>query len=154
MGAGMGAFTGADMGAMQSLKTGLAAAAAAAWLIASPAWAMAPNAPLDQQMDFSKVTSRAKAEVLVKRGDLVKIRFVPERFGGPGNIENTGYVPPGALFALNFAYDRISRLIKIKSITGLVVDLDYRGKSIVPSRIVYTGTGKGEGTIEFKVNIW
>jgi hypothetical protein len=132
----------------------LAAAAFAALMVATPAWSVVPSAPLDEQVDFSKVTSRAKAEALVKRGELVKIRFVPERFGGPGDIENTGYVPPGALYALNFAYDRISGLIKIKSITGLVVDLDYRGKSIVPSRIVYTGTGKGEDTIEFKVHIW
>ncbi|MFN3475347.1 MAG: hypothetical protein ACK4ZW_15000 [Blastomonas sp.] len=141
---------------MRGLKTGWAIAFFVAVMIALPAWTMAPKGSQAMHMDFSKVTSRAKAEALVKRGDLVKIRFVPERFGGPDDIENTGYVPPGALFGLNFVYDRISGLIKIKSVTSLVVDLDYRGKSIVPSRIVYIGTGKrkGDAPIEFAVNIW
>ncbi|MDM7958048.1 hypothetical protein [Blastomonas sp.] len=105
-------------------------------------------------MDFSKVTSRAKAQALVARGELVKIRFVPERFGGPGDRENTGYVPPDALFALDFAHDRISGLIEIEGAISLVVDLDYRGKSIVPSRIVYIAKDKSEGSIELVVDIW
>ncbi len=105
-------------------------------------------------MDFSHVTSRAQAEALVKRGDLVRIRFYPKRFGGRGDPENIGYVPPGALMMIDFANDRVSGLIDLKAIDRLVVEPKYRGKSIVPVQIVYICSGEGEATIDMTLNIW
>lgn len=106
------------------------------------------------QPDFSHVTSRAKAEALVKRGELVRIRLFPKRFGGPADKENIGYVPPGALMAIDFANDRVSGLIDLKAIDRMVVEPKFRGKSIVPVQIVYICSGQGEGTIEMKLDIW
>lgn len=141
------------MGVKQAVA---AFALAAGLMLAPPAWTVAPKDPQAMQTDFSHVTSRAKAASLAKHGALVKIRYVPERFGGEDIRENTGYVPPGALNSLEDVYDRISKLVEHKHITGLVVDIDYRGKSVVPSRIVYIGKGGQTGldTIKFDVEIW
>ena len=106
------------------------------------------------QMNFSQVTSRAKAEALVKRGDLMKILLFPKRFGGQKVKESTGYVPPGTQVALDFAHDRISGLIDLNAINRMVVEPQYRGKSIVPTAIVYICSSQGEGTITMTVNIW
>ncbi|MFN3819357.1 hypothetical protein [Blastomonas sp.] len=119
-----------------------------------PAWTMAPEDTKAMRMDFSHVTSRAQAEALVKSGELVRIRFYPKRFGGRGDKENSGYVPPGALMMIDFANDRVSGLLELKAIDRLAVEPKYRGKSIVPVRILYICSGEGEATIEMKMNIW
>lgn len=135
-------------------KTALALAISVGLMIAPPGWAMAPKDSQVSHMDFSHVTSRAEAEALVKRGELVRIRFYPKRFGGRGDKENIGYVPPGALMMIDFANDRVSGLLELKAIDRLAVEPKYRGKSIVPVRIVYICSGEGEGTIEMKMDIW
>lgn len=106
------------------------------------------------QMDFSKVTNREKARALVRKGVLVEIRLFPERFGGTDDVENIAYVPPGALVGIESAHDRISGLIRKKAVTRMTVSPDYRGKSIVPVRIVYVAQGNGKGEIGLGVDIW
>lgn len=139
---------------MEASKTALALAMLAALTIAPPAWTMAPKEAEVMEMDFSHVTSRAKAQALARRGDLTKILYFPKRFGGENVKENTGYVPPGTQMALDFAHDRISGLIDLKSIDRMVVEPQYRGKSVVPSAIVYICSGEGEATITMTINIW
>lgn len=139
---------------MGIFKTALALALSAASMNAPRAWTMAPGESQALEMDFSHVTSRAKAVALVKRGELVKVLHFPKRFGGPNVKENTGYVPPGTQVALDFAHDRISGLIELKSINRMVVEPQYRGKSVVPSAIVYICSGEGEETITMTINVW
>ncbi|WP_162892428.1 hypothetical protein [Blastomonas fulva] len=139
---------------MRRIKIALALALSAASVMTPPAWTMAPKDSQAMPMDFSHVTSRAQAEALVKRGELVRIRFFPKRFGGRGDRENIGYVPPGALMMIDFANDRVSGLIDLKAIDRLVVEPKYRGKSIVPVQIVYICSGEGEATIDMTLNIW
>jgi hypothetical protein len=139
---------------VRRIKIALALALSAASVMTPPAWTMAPKDSQAMPMDFSHVTSRAQAEALVKRGELVRIRFFPKRFGGRADRENIGYVPPGALMMIDFANDRVSGLIDLKAIDRLVVEPEYRGKSIVPVRIVYICSGEGEATIDMTLNIW
>lgn len=139
---------------MGPIKTALALALSTASVTTQHAWTMAPKDSQAMPMDFSHVTSRAQAEALVKRGELVRIRFFPKRFGGRADRENIGYVPPGALMMIDFANDRVSGLIDLKAIDRLVVEPKYRGKSIVPVQIVYICSGEGEATIDMKMNIW
>lgn len=138
---------------MGRIKAALALALFAAPMIAAPAWTIAPKSQA-MQPDFSHVTSRAKAEALVKRGELVRIRLFPKRFGGPADKENIGYVPPGALMMIDFANDRVSGLVELKAIDRLVVEPKYRGRSIVPVQMVYICSGEGEATIDMTLNIW
>ncbi|WP_017669686.1 hypothetical protein [Blastomonas sp. AAP53] len=139
---------------MRILYAALALAMLAALAFALPAWTMAPKEAQAMEMDFSHVTSRAQAQALARRGELTKILYFPKRFGGENVKENTGYVPPGTQVALDFAHDRISGLIDLKSINRMIVEPKYRGKSVVPSAIVYICSGEGEGTITMTINIW
>lgn len=139
---------------MRPIRAALALAILGATMIAPPAWTLAPQDSQASHMNFSHVTTRAQAEALVKSGELVRIRLFPKRFGGRGDKENIGYVPPGALMMIDFANDRVSGLLELKAIDRLAVEPKYRGKSIVPVRIVYICSGEGEGTIEMKMNIW
>lgn len=110
----------------------------------------------EREMDFSHVTSRARADELVKRGELVKIWMFPRRFGGPRERMNVGYVPAGTEVALNFAHDRISGLIELGSIDGMTIEPQYRGKSVVLSAITYIckSTRPGTGEIKISIDIW
>lgn len=139
---------------MGAIKTACALAVSAVLVMTQPAWTMAPGESQAMRLNFSHVTSRAQAEALVKRGELVRIRLYPKRFGGRGDKENIGYVPPDAPMMIDFANDRVSGLIDLKAIDRLVVEPKYRGKSIVPVQIVYICSGMGEGTIEMTLNIW
>lgn len=106
-------------------------------------------------MDFSHVTSRAKAEALVKRGELVRIWLYPKRFGGPNDRYNIGYVPAGTEVALNFAHDRISGLIELKAIDRMTVKPEYRGRSKVLSAITYVCHGAPDKPpITISIDIW
>lgn len=119
-----------------------AAAAAAATAEAKP-------------MDFSHVTSRARADELVKRGELVKIWLYPKRFGGPNDRHNIGYVPAGTEVALDFAYDRISGLIELKAVDRMTVKPEYRGRSKVLSGITYVCHGaQDKPPITISIDIW
>jgi hypothetical protein len=108
----------------------------------------------ERAMDFSHVTTHAQAEALVRRGELIRIRPFPERFGGPATPENSAYVPAGTEVALDFAHDRISGLIDLKSVDRMVVKPRYRGKSVVPAAITYICSGKGKGSITMTIDIW
>ena len=39
-------------------------------------------------------------------------------------------------------------------INRMVVEPKYRGKSVVPSAIVYICSGEGEGKITMTINVW
>jgi hypothetical protein len=106
-------------------------------------------------MDFSHVTSRALADALVKRGELVKIWLYPKRFGGPNDKYNIGYVPAGTEVALDFAHDRISGLIDLKAIDRMTVKPEYRGKSKVLTAITYVCHGAPDKPpITISIDIW
>lgn len=116
--------------------------------------AMAPGAEA-VPMDFSHVTSRAKADALVKRGELVKILLYPRRFGGPNDRYNIGYVPAGTEVALDFAHDRISGLIELKAIDRMTVKPEYRAKSKVLTAITYVcHDAADKPPITITIDIW
>ncbi len=145
---------------MRHVRLALLRAMLAAAMIALPAdlaAGSAATAPGDKAMpmDFSHVTSRARAEALVKRGELVKIRLLPKRFGGPNAPENTSYVPAGTEVALDFAHDRIAGLVDIKAVDRMTIKPEYRGKSKVPAAITYICHGAADKPpITITVNIW
>lgn len=132
----------------------LACAGMAGPAVSPPAAATAPGAEA-KPMDFTHVTSRAKAEALVKRGELVKIWLYPKRFGGPNDRYNIGYVPAGTEVALDFAYDRISGLIELKAVDRMTVKPEYRGRSKVLSGITYVCHGAPDKPpITISIDIW
>lgn len=105
--------------------------------------------------DFSAVTSKAAANRLVREGLLVKIRFFPAELGGPNDPHNIGYIPPAAEEARQLLIGTLCRFTDEDLIDQLDVQADYKGESIVPSRIRLTAThSRGGEPVSAVVEIW
>lgn len=117
-----------------------------------------PTAAQEAEMpapDFSQVTTKAAARKLVRAGELVEILYFPAEFGGPDEPQNVGYVTPEAAYVRAMVIDSFGRLADQGAIDGLNVVPDYKGDSIVPSRITMTGTRAGEeGSIGTTIEVW
>lgn len=86
-------------------------------------------------IDFADVTSEKKIASLCVRGKLVKILLVPTAMGGqwiPGNVV---YVPLDVLKIKRGIDKKLSCLAADGSINKLIVDPEYKGESLIPSRI-------------------
>lgn len=105
--------------------------------------------------EFSQVTSKAAARRLVREGRLVRIHFFPRELGGPDGSHNIGYVPPEAADALALATRMIRGQLERGTVDHMVVEPEYKGASIVPSRIRMTARkGDEPGSFQTEVEIW
>ncbi|HEX7874509.1 MAG TPA: hypothetical protein VF475_16470 [Sphingobium sp.] len=105
--------------------------------------------------DFSAVTDRRKAGVLVRQGKLVKIHLFPSELGGPDTHENIGYVTPEGAAALSLAIGTLKRFTAEGLIDNMTVNPEYRGASIVPTRIAMHATHRSKkGEFNPSVEIW
>ncbi len=95
------------------------------------------------------------AAKLVRKRQLVRIYFFPTELGGPKSRVNIGYVTPEAaasqallieMLAVYFARDLIDRL---------EVAPDYKGESIVPTRLRFKAWHSGGGKrYERVIEVW
>ena len=109
-----------------------------------------PGAP-----DLSGVTSKAAARRLVRQGRLVEISLFPTELGGPDDPANMSFVTPEAAEARATVVDTLRRYIQQGVVDQLDVMPDYRGESIVPSRIVMTATHSEQGgEIALSIAVW
>lgn len=106
-------------------------------------------------LDFSKVTSVAKAKELEAKGELVKILLFPAEFGGEDIPANVVYLPVIAAEAKNMITGTLVKFVKDDLIDNLSVEPEYKGKSIVPTRIVMKATHETkEGQFVPSIEIW
>lgn len=105
-----------------------------------------------EALDFSDVTTLAKARALAKQGLLVRVRLFPACSGRPD--EDTGYLPPHVLEAKDCIEEQIKGLSARKDHDKLWVEAEYEDQSLVPSRIVYMRYGPGTGNMAFILEIW
>ncbi|MDG2533545.1 hypothetical protein P6144_07805 [Sphingomonas sp. HITSZ_GF] len=75
------------------------------------------------------------AERLVSEGWLVKSWFFPRELGGVDNPENIAYITPRAAKARAALIQRLVHLLERDVIDRMDVQVDYKGLSIIPSRI-------------------
>lgn len=105
--------------------------------------------------DFSMVTSKAAAQQLAREGRLVRIRLFPAELGGRADAENIGYIPPAAEQARQRLIATLQRLVDEDRIDQLDVQAEYKGASIVPSRIHFTAKhSRGGPPFEGVVEVW
>lgn len=130
----------------------LALALAAMIALAAPATA-GEAAPVPA--DFAAVESLAAAQELAKAGKLVPVLLFPAEVGGPDIPPNTVYVTPEAAAERAKALATIIAMLEADRINQMDVKPAYKGKSVVPSRIVMKAwhTGKGE-TFEMTIPVW
>lgn len=101
------------------------------------------------------ITDRRAAEMLVDRGLLVKSWFYPRELGGPDDPENVAYITTSAAKDRAALIRKLKRLLEQDVIDQLDVQADYKGKSIIPSRLRYTAThSRGGKSIEAVQEVW
>lgn len=120
--------------------------------LSSPATAQEADTPAP---DFSNVTTKAAARKLVREGRLVKILYFPAELGGPDEPQNVGYITPEAAAARDAVIDRLGHLVEDGTVDQMRVVPDYKGDSVVPSRITFTARhGDHDGSIELAIEVW
>lgn len=133
-------------------------------LMAAPAPAAqraeTPEAAVEREpvagLDFSQVTSRARAMKLVREGRLRAILLVPAELSGPDVKENRVYVTPDAARAHAASTAQLAELFRRKRVSWLNIEPIYRGLSFVPSRIRIAGCKgqHGKCTVLPEVRVW
>ena len=132
--------------AMRGIRHALIAMAA----IAAPSAAALPKGP-----DFSAVTDRIKAGALVRQHRLEKIFYISPELNGRKSPVNTGYVTPEAAQAWALLTGTLIRFNREGLADHVNIRPDYRGHSIVPTRIVLKATSKKGGPpFEATVEVW
>jgi hypothetical protein len=120
-------------------------------LAASPNAALEPPVPAD----YSKVTTQEAALALVAEGRLAKVLLFPEEFGGRDVAANTVYVPIGIVEIKEKITGTLIRYYEDELIDKLSVKPEYKGDSVIPSRIVMTATHSTKsGKFEPSIEIW
>ena len=126
------------------------------WLIcfaASPA--MASETASAAKPDYADVTTLEAARALAAEGKLVKVLLFPAEFGGRDDEANTVYVPPGIDEIKDQMTGTLIRFYEQELIDNLSVKPEYKGKSVVPSKIVMTATHTTkEGKFNPTIDVW
>lgn len=103
--------------------------------------------------DFSAVDTEAKAEALLRRGELEVLLLLPHAFGGDDRRENTLYVPVGlAEVKRRVDMNIIAPLVAAGKVTQYSATPEYRGTSFIPVAVNIVAAGTTSFTT--KINIW
>ena len=104
--------------------------------------------------DYSFVVSKDDIKMLVTYGKLYPLYLMPLRFNGEDSEKNKVYVPKAIIELKDRADNMIEDLIKKGQLTGYSCNLDYKGKSMVPSSLTVIGKKDKEEFFSEKINIW
>jgi hypothetical protein len=108
-----------------------------------------------QAPDFSAITTRTAASKLVRKHQLVKIHIVPTELGGPNTKPNIVYVTPEAAAAHALLTEMLSHYVEHDLVDRLEILPDYKGLSIIPTRIRFKARhSRGGETFERTIEIW
>jgi hypothetical protein len=116
-------------------------------------WFKRKELPPSNGPDFSVIDSRAKAEKLVRSGELERLFLMPLEFGGQEVPLNTLYVPVGiASVKAGIDNNIIGPLAADGKITNYSATPEYQGKSFIPIAIKIVASDPGQ--FSSTINIW
>jgi hypothetical protein len=104
--------------------------------------------------DFSKVTSRERAEELVRAGQMEPPLLLPPMFGGRADIpENVVYVPVGFVEVKRGIDENIvAPLARDGQVSRYAAEPRYSGDSFIPVEITIAASDPGSFTT--RIAIW
>ena len=105
----------------------------------------------NKKLDFDSIDTIEKAEKEFQKGNLEKLYLVPPMFAGKDEIYNTIYVPIGINEAKEKVDNHIADLLDQGKTQSYNCDLEYKGKSVIPSKLIIV-SGK-DGKEVFKTTI-
>lgn len=104
---------------------------------------------------FPEIRSRDYADRLLASGLLVKIYLFPTDLGGKDDPGNIVYVTPDAAEAHAAIVARLRRFVHGHEETELEILPEYAGDSIVPARIRFIASHRGDmERFEEEVTVW
>ncbi|MDB5804419.1 MAG: hypothetical protein JWN73_1741 [Betaproteobacteria bacterium] len=110
---------------------------------------------VEPRPDFSSVTTPAKAAALSDTGKLKRMLLVPVALGGEDADTNAAYVPPAVVVVQERLNETLRRYLSEGRIDNLSVDPEYKGKSLVPTRIRVSARKDGRaGEFTTVIGIW
>jgi hypothetical protein len=103
--------------------------------------------------DFSAIDSRAKAEELVRRGELEKLFLMPVEFGGEDTPQNTLFVPIG-IARIKWGVDNnvVKPLVAEGKVSKYTATPEYHGRSFIPIAIKIVAYDPAD--FSTTINIW
>jgi hypothetical protein len=107
-------------------------------------------------LDFSRITTADRALTLSRQGKLARVILLPAVLGGSMEAEaNVAYVPPEVVPVHQRLTATLERYFREGRIDHLSVDPEYKGKSLVPTRIrVEAGKEGRVGAFTTVIGIW
>jgi hypothetical protein len=137
------------------MRAGVVILAAVATLMPVAGFSQAASRGTAMKPDFSHIDSQEAAEALAAQGKLVKILLFPAELGGPDDPENIAYITPEAAEARLLIIGTLRRFADEGLIDNMSVRPEYKGKSIVPSRLVMeASSSKKPGGFNPTIEVW
>lgn len=85
----------------------------------------------------------------------MKIQFFPAELGGAADPENIGYITPQAATDRARIIETLERRIEQDQVDRMEVVADYKGDSIIPSRIRLRAWHSRSGqSFEMAIEVW
>lgn len=120
----------------------------------APLLVAAKPAP-DLARDFARASTPQAVAALAERGQLVQLYLFPLEVGGPEDPMNVAWVTPAALREAEAVTAEIVALLEQGKVDDLNVQPEYKGKSLIPTRIRYIATHKtGPAKLDRMVEVW
>lgn len=108
----------------------------------------------EEKVTFEEIDSIIKAKEEVKNGNLETLYLMSPRFGGAKDDRNILYVPIG-INEIKERYDNvILELLEQDKVQSYKCKPEYKGKSLIPSKITITSGKDGKNVFEETINIW
>ncbi len=105
--------------------------------------------------DFTSVTSKEAIGTLADKGLLVPVYLFPPSLGGPEIEQNQVYVTPEAARNMELLVLTIERFVSDGLLNQMDVQPEYRGDSLVPSKIaIEAWSTEGDGRFEPVIEVW
>jgi len=106
-------------------------------------------------LELSDVNTTALADEFVRSGALVKVYLWPTELGGEDDPRNIVYITPEAAETRATIAGNLRRFLMADEANDVEVVPEYKGTSIVPTRIRFKARHKrGGAPFEQLVNIW
>lgn len=104
--------------------------------------------------DFSEVDSMDKVMEYANQGILVPLYLMPLRFNGEDSVSNRVFVPTVVVELKDRYDDMVEDLVRKGKVDGYSCDLEYKGKSQVPSKIHIQSKKEGKPVFKETINVW
>lgn len=110
---------------------------------------------LPRRADFSRLTTPESVQQWQRQGKLARVLLLPAIFGGMDAEANAAYVPPEVIPVQQRLLATLERYRREGRIDTLTVAPEYKGRSLIPSRIrVQAGKEGRVGAFTTVIGIW